>query len=154
MPILRLAYTTQFLVALIAVFFVWSEIGGQTHLEIMPWWWKAALGAGLAFSCVKATAAAVGGSSAWNAGSLKWLGITLVFVAACGMATYYVHMYGEEDEDQPDEQTSGVAKIIGPQSTSTPLAATTETLEVAPFLPAALSRRAIRPAATLLTPLR
>ena len=30
MPILRLAYATQFLIALIAVFVLWSEVGGQS----------------------------------------------------------------------------------------------------------------------------
>ena len=34
MSILRLAYTTQFLIALIAIFVVWSEAGGQSHLEV------------------------------------------------------------------------------------------------------------------------
>jgi hypothetical protein len=59
MPILRLAYATQFLIALIAVFTLWSEVGGQNHLDLMPWYAKAILGAGAAFATVKATAAAV-----------------------------------------------------------------------------------------------
>ena len=59
MPILRLAYTTQFLIALIAVFFLWSEIGGQGHLDLMPWYLKLGLGTGVAYAAVKATAAAV-----------------------------------------------------------------------------------------------
>ena len=32
MPILRLAYTTQFLIALIAVFVLWSQVGGQSQI--------------------------------------------------------------------------------------------------------------------------
>lgn len=146
MPILRLAYTTQFLLALIAVFFLWGAIGGQSHLEIMPWWWKAALGAGAALSIVKATAAAVGGNSAWNAGSLKWFGITLVLLAACGMASYYVHMYGEEDDDQPEEQQSGVARIVAPQRIPGP---TVERRATAPSLREEPFPRADRRAATL-----
>jgi len=46
MPILRLAYATQFLIALIAVFVLWSEVGGQVHLDLMPWYFKLAFGRG------------------------------------------------------------------------------------------------------------
>ena len=111
MPILRLAYTTQFLLALIAVFFVWSEIGGQSHLDLMPWWWKVGLGGGAAFSCVQATMAAVSGEAAWNGRTLRWFGVTLMLLAACGAASWYVHTYGEDDEDQGDETKPSVARV-------------------------------------------
>jgi hypothetical protein len=106
MPILRLAYTTQFLLALITVFLLWGQIGGQTHLDLMPWLLKLALGTGSAFACVKATAAAVSREPAWNAGTLKWFGIMLALLAGCGVASYYVHMYGESEEDQQDQGPS------------------------------------------------
>src|SRR5262249_49615499 len=99
MPILRLAYATQFLIALIAVFVLWSQVGGQSHLDLMPWYLKLGLGAGAAFSIAKATAAAVAGPNAWNGSSLKWFGITLALLAGCGMASYYYHVYGESDEE-------------------------------------------------------
>jgi hypothetical protein len=99
MPILRLAYATQFLIALIAVFILWSEVGGQGHLDLMPWYAKAALGAGAAFATVKATAAAVSEKQAWNRRTRKWCGILLALLVACGLATYYCHLYLETDED-------------------------------------------------------
>src|ERR1039457_7340586 len=103
MPILRLAYATQFLIALIAVFILWSQVGGQSHLDLMPWYLKLGLGVGAAFAVVKATAAAVAGSHSWNAGTLKWFGILLLLLTGCGLASYYCHMYLETDEqDQPD----------------------------------------------------
>ena len=107
MPILRLAYTTLFLVALLAVFAAWSEVGGQSHLDLMPWYLKLGLGAGAAFAIVRAAAAAVDGAHAWNGGTLKWFGILVALLIACGLATYYVHVYGEQDEeDQGDSVTS------------------------------------------------
>jgi Na+/glutamate symporter len=107
MPVLRLAYTTQFLIALIAIFVLWSQVGGQSHLDLMPWYLKLGLGAGAAFATVKATAAAVGQDKTWNAGSLKWFGIVIALLIGCGLASYYVHVYGESDEeDQQDSQTS------------------------------------------------
>jgi len=46
MPTLRLAYATQYLIAVIAVFVLWSQVGGQSHLDLMPWYVKLGLGAG------------------------------------------------------------------------------------------------------------
>jgi hypothetical protein len=102
MPILRLAYVTQFLIALIAVFTLWSEVGGQGHLDLMPWYAKAALGAGAAFATVKATAAAVSDKQAWNRRTRRWCGVLLAVLVACGLATYYCHVYLETDEDGQD----------------------------------------------------
>jgi hypothetical protein len=103
MPILRLAYTTQFLIALIAVFVLWGQIGGQSHLDLMPWYLKLGLGVGSAFAAVKATAAAVARERAWNGQSLKWFGLMLALLLGCGLASYYAHMNEDVDQsDQPD----------------------------------------------------
>jgi hypothetical protein len=107
MPILRLAYTAQFLLALIAVFVLWSEVGGQGHLDLIPWYLKLVLGAGAAFAVVKATAAAVSGNHAWNGGALKWFGILLALLIGCGLITYYAHVYWEQDDQQDEEQDTG-----------------------------------------------
>jgi len=115
MPILRLAYATQFLIALVAVFTVWSQVGGQSHLDIMPWYLKLGLGTGAAFAVVKATAQAVAGSHSWNAGTLKWAGILLLLLTACGMASYYCHMYLETDEEDQQDGSS-VSRLIRPET--------------------------------------
>ena len=110
MPILRLAYAAQFLIALIAIFVLWSEVGGQSHLDLMPWYLKLGLGAGAAFAAAKATAAAVSHTHTWNWATLKWCGITLALLVGCGLASYYYHVYGEADEeDQQDTQTSSLS---------------------------------------------
>ena len=108
MPILRLAYTTQFLIALLAVFLLWSEVGGQSHLDLMPWYLKLGLGAGAAAATVKATAAAVSGERAWNGQTLRWTGILLALLVGCGLASYYFHVYGEEPDQQEDNLSSGL----------------------------------------------
>src|SRR5271165_125843 len=92
MPILRLAYTSQFLIALIAVFVLWSQVGGQSHLDLMPWYLKLGLGAGTALAAVKATAASVSREHAWNGRTLRWLGIMLTLLVGCGLASYYCHL--------------------------------------------------------------
>ena len=96
MPILRLAYTTLFLIALLAVFEVWSQIGGQSHLDVMPWYLKLVLGVGAALSIVKVAAAAVAGERTWNRQTLRWAGILLALLIGCGLASYYAHLYLEQ----------------------------------------------------------
>jgi hypothetical protein len=114
MPLLRLAYTTQFLIALIAIFVLWGQVGGQSHLELVPWYLKLA---GSAFAAVKATAAAVGRERPWNGQSLKWLGVTIALLIGCGLASYYAHLNEETDqEDQPEagSVTSAVRPRLAP----------------------------------------
>ena len=103
MPILRLAYSTQFLIALIAVFVLWSQVGGQSHLDLLPWSVKLGLGLAAAYSVVRATAASVSGGRAWNGQTVRWLGLTLALLFACGYASYYAHLY-LEDADDADQQ--------------------------------------------------
>ena len=109
MQILRLAYTTQFLIALIAIFLLWSEVGGQGHLDLVPWYWKLALGAGAALCVVKATAAAVASDAAWNGKTLKWFGLMLILLLACGLASYYAHLYFEEEDNDEDQDNSALS---------------------------------------------
>ncbi len=111
MPTLRLAYATQFLIALIAVFVLWSQVGGQGHLDLMPWYLKLGLGVGTALAAVKATAAAVSHDHTWNGSTLRWFGIMLALLIGCGMASYYYHVYGESDEE--DEQDSQTSSLLG-----------------------------------------
>jgi hypothetical protein len=112
MKALRLAYATQFLIALIAIFVLWSQVGGQSHLDLMPWYLKLGLGAGTAFAAVKATAAAVSHERAWNVRTLRWLGIMVALLVGCGLAAYYVHMYGESDEDDDQDNTAEMSACV------------------------------------------
>jgi hypothetical protein len=123
MPILRLAYATQFLLALIAVFLLWSQVGGQSHLDLMPWYLKLCLGGGAAYAAVRATMAAVSRDAAWNGGTLKWCGILLALLIGCGLATFYVHNNLEDDETDTEEQPA-VSQLLGrdfPHSAGGPL---------------------------------
>lgn len=100
----RLFYAIEFLIALIATYTLWSQVGGQVHLDMMAWYWKLCLGAGIAFAAVKATAAAVAGTRAWNARTLKWISVVLALSLACGAVTYYYHVT-EPPPDEEDQDT-------------------------------------------------
>ena len=114
MPILRLAYTTQFLLASLAVFELWSQVGGQSHLDLMPWYLKLVLGGGAALATVRATAAAVSHERAWNGQTLKWLGILAALLIGCGLASYYYHVYEEQDEENDTVSSAVFAAKEGP----------------------------------------
>ena len=111
MPILRLAYSTLFLIALMAVFVLWSQVGGQSHLDLIPWPIKLGLGVAAAYGVVRATAASVSGDRAWNGHMVRWLGLSLAALAACGYASYYAHMNLEESDDADQPQDTAVSRI-------------------------------------------
>ena len=111
MPILRLAYITLFLVALFTVFTLWSQVGGQAHLDLVPWSVKLVLGIGAAFAIVRAAAAAVAGERGWNSQSVKWLGLALATLVLCGMASYYAHVNFEDTGDETDSGGATVSSL-------------------------------------------
>ncbi|MEO7142152.1 MAG: hypothetical protein ABI165_01475 [Bryobacteraceae bacterium] len=100
---LRLAYAFEFLVALIAVFTGWSEIGGQGHLDAMPWHWKCILGVGMSWTIVRATAAALAHEKAWNAKCVAWLLATVLLATGMAISTYYVHVHEDDDQDNSSD---------------------------------------------------
>ena len=105
MSLLRLAYATQFLIALIAIYTLWSQVGGQMHLDLLPWYIKLVLGGGAAFAAVKATAASVSSNSAWNGATVRWLALLLVILIGCGLVAWYAHVWLEPEEDQQGDAT-------------------------------------------------
>ncbi|HEV3330159.1 MAG TPA: hypothetical protein VG096_04200 [Bryobacteraceae bacterium] len=108
MPILRLAYTTQFLIALFTIFEVWSQVGGQSHLDLMPWYLKLGLAGGAAFATVQATVSAVSNEKPWNVRTVRWVLILLILLTLCGLSSYYFHVYGEEPDDEDQSVTSSL----------------------------------------------
>jgi hypothetical protein len=114
MPLLRLAYSAFFLIALIAVFVAWSQVGGQSHVDLLPWWLKLALGVGMAYAVTRAAVSAVAGEKAWNGQTLKWLGLTIALGVICGLSTYYAHMYLEESDEPDSAADSAISSLIRP----------------------------------------
>jgi hypothetical protein len=109
------------MIALIAVFVLWAQIGGQSHLDLMPWYLKLVLGGGAALAAVRATIFAVSGVHAWNGSTLKWVGILIALLIGCGLASYYFHMFGESDDEQDDESvTSQMIGVVRPAERSAP----------------------------------
>ncbi len=96
---LRLAYVCEFFLVLIAVLMGWSQIGGQTHLDIMPWYDILVLSVSLALVAVLGTVAAVKHEKAWNSKSITCLIAALLIASAMAAVTYYYHLHEDDDDD-------------------------------------------------------
>ena len=97
---LRIAYAIQFTVTMMAVFEVWGQVGGQGHLDLVPWYAKLLLSSALSLAAVKATAAAVQGDRFWSA--RWWLAAVLALVSAMAILTWYEHLHEPaDDENEP-----------------------------------------------------
>lgn len=104
---LRLAYALEFLIALIAIINLWSEIGGA-HLDLMPWYTKLVCILGLDWCCVRFTAGLVQQQKVWTRRTVCWFAGILLFSIAMGGITYYYHLH-EELDDGDDDTTAAVS---------------------------------------------
>ena len=107
---LRLAYSVEFLIALMAILSVWSEVGGQGHLDLMPWHIKFACVFGLAWCCVKFTAGIVEQKNVWTRRTVAWFAAILLFGIAMGGITYYYHLHEEPGDDDDDTAAASVGR--------------------------------------------
>ena len=102
--LLRLVFICEFLIALIAIFSAWSEIGGQATLDLMHWSFKLVLGAGLAGSVVAFSAAMVKDDAIWTLRSARWLAAIVLLLCGMGVVTYFYLQQveaGDSDETTP-----------------------------------------------------
>ncbi|MBV8070933.1 MAG: hypothetical protein JO270_13570 [Acidobacteriaceae bacterium] len=102
--LLRLAYACEFLLALVAIFTAWSEIGGQAALDLMHWGWKFGLSFPLAAAIVAYTAALVSEQGLWTLRSARWLTAILILLLGTGVVTYY---YALQVENGDSDENSG-----------------------------------------------
>jgi hypothetical protein len=104
----RIAYAIQFVITLIAIFEVWGQVGGQGHIDLIPWYSKLLLAVGLALTAVKATSAAVTRDKFWNRVTMAWLAGATILMIAMGALTYYEHLHepADDEEDSPPRVVS------------------------------------------------
>jgi hypothetical protein len=106
----RFAYVCEFLLALVAIFTGWSEVGGQAALDQMYWGWKLGFGLALAGAIVGYTAAIVAaGDSIWTLRSARWLIAIGLLMAAIGIITYY---YTQDTGLPGDSDESGTVTLL------------------------------------------
>ncbi len=114
--LLRFAYVCEFLLALMAIFTAWSEIGGQAALDLMHWGWKLGFGFALGACVVGYTAAIVSAEKVWTWRASGWLVVILLLATAMGVVTYY---YTLEEESGESDEPSGTVSIYYPRIATT-----------------------------------
>lgn len=97
----------EFLLAVLAILELWSQVGGQGHLDLMPWYTKFLLAAAMALVTVAGTVSAVRHDRAWNAKTVSCLILALMIAGGMAAATYYAHLHENDDENaDPDGVTN------------------------------------------------
>ena len=110
--LLRPLLIFEFLIAIQVVFTLWSQVGGQYHLDLMFWPWKLGLGAGAAVLVVAITAHIIRHNGAitrrvWLLGALL-----LATMAVAGVVTYYYHVNEPIDNgDETDDEPARISRI-------------------------------------------
>jgi hypothetical protein len=99
---LRIAYALEFLLALIACFECWSQIGGQAPLDLMPWWLKFLLASALASAFVRLTAVAVHNRLP-SVPVVRWSIAFVLVLVVVAITTYYFYLHLPPDEENTDE---------------------------------------------------
>lgn len=107
---LRFGYVCEFLIALIAIFAAWSEIGGQPALDAMHWGWKLGFSIGLAAAIVAYTTTLMTEDSVWNLRSARWLTVIVIILIGMGVVTYYYALQADSGES---DETGTVSLLTG-----------------------------------------
>lgn len=94
---------SEFLLAVLSILELWSQVGGQGHLDLMPWYTKFFLTTGLALVTVAGTASAVAHERAWNAKTVACLVLALMLAGGMAGVTYYYHLHENDDTDNSDQ---------------------------------------------------
>jgi Ni/Fe-hydrogenase subunit HybB-like protein len=90
----------EFLLALLTIVLLWSHVGGQVHLDLMPWYAKLVLTVTMALVSVLGTKASISERRAWNGKTLACLVIALAIAAGMGVLTYYYHLHEADEEEE------------------------------------------------------
>ena len=115
---LRFAYSCEFLLALICGFAVWSQVGGQGHLDLLPWYIKLVCGLALSWSIVRFTAGMVEQETAWNRRTRGWLLAIIATGMVMAAITFYYHLHEVPDEPDTDESSTATSVNAGEPDTS------------------------------------
>ena len=110
--LLPVLYALEFLIALIAVYTVWGELGGQDALDYMPWYWKAGVGFGTAAAAIRFTAAIAGAAPRRIT---IWALVLAGLAVGAGLVTYYYQVNVPQDqEDAPATVTPTACLAFSP----------------------------------------
>jgi hypothetical protein len=119
--LLRPLLIVEFLIAVQAIYTIWSEVGGQYHLDLMFWPWKLGIGLVSAGLIVAITANLVRNEGKITGRALMFGSFLIVIFIVAGVVTYYYHVNEptDQDEDQDDEP-SKISLLVYPRDLPRP----------------------------------
>ena len=101
--LLRPLLIVEFLIALESVYTVWSEVGGQYHLDLMFWPWKLGIALVAATLVVGITANLARHEGSVTRRALLLFSLLIATGIAAGVVTYYYHLNEPTDDDDQDD---------------------------------------------------
>ena len=111
--LLRPLLIFEFLLALQVLFTLWSQVGGQYHLDLMFWPWKLGLGVGASLLITGITADLVRADGAVTKRAVFYGSLLIATMVLAGVVTYYYHLNEPSDEDQDNQDAPAkVTKIL------------------------------------------
>jgi glucan phosphoethanolaminetransferase (alkaline phosphatase superfamily) len=115
--LLRPLLIVEFLIALQTFYTLWSQVGGQYHLDLMFWPWKLGLGVAVATLIVAITASIIRQDGAITRRALTLASLLFVTLAIAGLVTYYYHLNEPVDQQEDDEdEPAKISNIMLPES--------------------------------------
>ena len=103
---MRLVYSIEYLIALLASVVMWTQIGGQAHMDLIAWYLKLPCVLCQAWCTIRLTAAFVEEPRIWNKRSRWWFTGLLASAVLMGAITLYYHLHEVTDEDNSDESAT------------------------------------------------
>ncbi len=115
--LLRPLQIVVFLLALQASFTLWSQVGGQSHLDMVYWPWKLAVGLAAALLITAITASLVRSRGEITRRTIFLTSLLLTVAIAAGLLSYFSHL-NEPDDSGDDEDTPAVTSLTRPEAPS------------------------------------
>ncbi len=112
---LRLALAFEFLLTSLVVLEMWTQVGGQGHMDMLPWYLKLSCISLVSWFTVKLTAAVMEQPKTWHRRSRLWLSGVLLMCAAMGGITFYYHLHEVTDQPDTDENASTSVRNVVPR---------------------------------------
>jgi hypothetical protein len=115
--LLRPLLIVEFLIAIQTIFTLWSQVGGQYHLDLMFWPWKLGIAVASASLIVAITANIVHSDGQITRRAFLLGSLLIAVLAVAGVVTYYYHVNEppDQDEEQDDEPTRISRLILPPE---------------------------------------
>lgn len=115
--LLRPLLIVEFLIAIQVFFTLWSQVGGQYHLDIMFWPWKLGISIAAALLITAITASIIRHDGEITRRALMFGSLLLVTLGIAGIVTYYYHLNEPTDQQQDDDEDepAKISAIVQPE---------------------------------------